>query len=279
MPVSPSQAAPGAFLRVLSPDDIPAAMELSSGAGWNQTPADWATLIELAPQSCFAIEMDGMVAATTTLVFYDRQLAWLGMVLTRPEYRGRGFARHLLEHALAVAERRGVATVKLDATDQGIRLYEKLGFRAEQVIERWSGESSGDATLAKTSCLTAKQMEELDHCAVGATRSPLLKLLSDRSSPISGEAGFAMHRPGRLAHFLGPCVSTSETGARQMIETCLAHHRGPWFWDLLPANEAAANMASEFGFRMSRSLVRMSRGAALSGNAGLAFATAGFELG
>jgi hypothetical protein len=43
-------------VRLLTAHDIPQALELSSGAGWNQTSEDWRTLIELEPESCFAME-------------------------------------------------------------------------------------------------------------------------------------------------------------------------------------------------------------------------------
>jgi GNAT superfamily N-acetyltransferase len=49
-------------------------------------------------------------------------LAWVGMVLTHPEYRRRGFARRLISHALEYARERGVMTLKLDATSAGRRL-------------------------------------------------------------------------------------------------------------------------------------------------------------
>src|SRR5205085_5065787 len=124
-------------LRLLNSGDLAAAFELSASAGWNQTVEDWSMLMELAPEGCFGIEADGRLVSTTTLVCYGQRLAWIGMVLTNAEYRGRGFARRLLAEALDRADSVGVETVKLDATDQGRPLYEKLGFKPEQAIERW----------------------------------------------------------------------------------------------------------------------------------------------
>jgi len=57
-------------------------------------------LLELAPQTCFGIEQDRRLVSTATLVCYGRRLAWIGMVLTHPEYRGRGFAHALEIHAV-----------------------------------------------------------------------------------------------------------------------------------------------------------------------------------
>ena len=90
----------GTILRRLAASDVPAALELSEQAGWNQTADDWRMLIDLAPEGCLAIEVEGKLAATTTLLCYGRRLAWIGMVLTKKSYRGRGFARRLLTQAL-----------------------------------------------------------------------------------------------------------------------------------------------------------------------------------
>src|SRR2546423_5714849 len=125
-------------LRSMRAEDVPAAFNLSAQAGWNQTEEDWRTLLELAPKTCLAIEVDGQLAATTTLLCYGRRLAWIGMVLTKAPYQRHGFARRLLAHALEIADKMGIATIKLDATDQGQPLYESLGFRNEQEIERWA---------------------------------------------------------------------------------------------------------------------------------------------
>src|SRR2546430_5017228 len=94
-------------------------MELSSQAGWNQTPEDWRTLIRLDSKGCFGVEVEGRLVATTTLLCHGRALAWVGMVLTRIEWRGRGFVRNLLTKALAPAGQPRLATVKIDGTEQG----------------------------------------------------------------------------------------------------------------------------------------------------------------
>ena len=126
-------------LRVMTAADIPAAMALKEAAGWNQTEADWHNLLRLAPEGCYCIEAGGTVAATTTAVCFGRELAWIGMVLTHPDYRGQGLARRLMEHALAQLDRR-VDWIKLDATDMGRPLYSKLGFQDECPVERWAGQ-------------------------------------------------------------------------------------------------------------------------------------------
>src|SRR5260370_37184294 len=95
-------------------------------------------LLELAPDRCLGIEAEGRLVATTTLLCYQRRLAWIGMVLTHPNYRGRGFARRLISAALDRADSPGVETVTLGATEQGRPLYEGFGFWAEQPSERWS---------------------------------------------------------------------------------------------------------------------------------------------
>src|SRR5262252_4088636 len=96
------------ILRKLRADDLPAAFLLSAQAGWNQTEDDWRMLLDLAPRTCFAIEVDGQLAATTTLLCYGRRLAWIGMVLTKPEFQRRGFAKKLFRETLRQADEMGI---------------------------------------------------------------------------------------------------------------------------------------------------------------------------
>lgn len=269
----------GERLRGLRAEDIPAAAQLSAQAGWNQTEQDWQTLLELNPEGCLAIEADGQLAATTTLLCYGHTLAWVGMVLTKPEYQRRGFSRRLLARTLENADRMGIATIKLDATDQGQPIYESLGFRCEQAIERWTrqGENCPPPPTGRAS--VEEPWRELDLIAFGSDRTRLLERLARLHSPRSISRSYLFVRPGRMTAYLGPCISEDPAAARSLIEQTVLTAACSWSWDLFPENRNAVALARDLGFSPKRHLVRMARGQQLHGNDTLIYAIAGFELG
>jgi len=272
-------------LRPMNADDLTAAAELSTAAGWNQTADDWRTLMELAPANCFAIEADGRLVSTITLLCYSQRLAWIGMVLTRSNYGGRGFARRLLAAALDRADSLGIETVKLDATDDGKPIYEKFGFKAQQPVERWSRPGSAqsqrpESDRSSRSYMLSPHLRELDFQAFGTDRSNILQTLAQRSALELTSNAFLFSRPGRTTQYLGPCIANDLAAAREIIidATNTAAHTS-WSWDLLPANKNAVALASELGFTRQRCLTRMGRGKPLRGREEMVFAIAGFEFG
>jgi GNAT superfamily N-acetyltransferase len=234
------------IIRLLTTSDVPQALALSSQAGWNQTGQDWQTLLALAPDSCFGLDCDFQLAATTTLICYGQTLAWLGMVLTKPEFQRRGFARLLVKYALDFADAHAIGTVKLDATHLGEALYESVGFIAEQPVERWFSEGVAPSSL---------------------------------TSPATNEDEFVKYREGLRARYLGPCRARSVETAERLIGSVLSQLPGPWLWDLLPSNQNAVALATSFGFRCQRKLIRMRRGVPLFENVSEIYAIRGFELG
>ncbi len=269
-------------IRALTVADLPILLTLSTAAGWNQTAADWRLLLRLEPDGCLGLEQDGKLVATSTLICYQDELAWLGMVLTHPDYRRRGLARQLVGALLELAGARRIKSVKLDATDLGQPLYETLGFRTEQSIERWSAACPIAQTITddlKPAPLAMLPFA-LDQRAFGASRARALQELAEHHTLYVGEDGYAIARPGAQAAYLGPCVAESIETARQLVNSCLRQHpRSPWFWDVLPANRAAVTLAQEFGFTMARRLVRMVKGHDGRGVDSLIFAPAGLEIG
>lgn len=266
-------------LRTLRADDLPAAFQLSAQAGWNQTEEDWRMLLELSSEGCLGIEVDGHLVATTTLFFYGRRLAWIGMVLTSPDYRRRGLAKKLLTHCLEQADRMGIETTKLDATDQGQPLYEKFGFHHDQEIQRWTRPGEGEAPPAASGTSAAEPGRALDSLAFGADRSIMLHRLAQRHPPISVAQSYLFSRPGRVTAYLGPCVSENPKTARRLIEECVQSTMCSWSWDLFPCNHHAVAIARDLGFSPQRHLVRMARGKDLRERKNAIYAIAGFELG
>ena len=240
-------------VRILSRRDIPAALELSMAAGWNQTALDWDAVLTNSPDTCLGIECDGRLVATTTLVCYEKRLAWVGMVLTHADYRRRGFARMLVTQALEMAHERDIRTVKLDATDQGRPLYASLGFVDEQPVERWGYDEE------------SVRSGEREQRGVPAIAEP---------------KGYLLHRTGSRAYYLGPCIAddpdTAERLFRRAMDDICAEH---YFWDLLPANRAAVELARKLGFGPVRHLKRMVHGPNPMTDESRIYAIAGFEWG
>ena len=56
--------------------------------------------------------------------------AYIMNIYTRPEYRRRGVAYHVLDLLVRDCRERGVDFISLEATDLGRPLYEKYGFVA-----------------------------------------------------------------------------------------------------------------------------------------------------
>ena len=239
--------------------------------------------MRLEPEGCFGVDGDGALAATATAVCYGTSLAWIGMVLTDPAHRGKGFARQLMRRSIDFIAARGVGWAKLDATDMGKPLYCSLGFEDECVIERWGRQPAPceGADLPRLAAIP----EALDREAFGADRGAFLRLLEPFESAGGPEGGYAMGRPGTKAAYFGPCVSRSRAEARELLRWFVARHAGETvYWDILETNPEAPALAREFGFtplrKLWRQALRVSGAAApLEHDDRLVYGTAGFEVG
>lgn len=269
-------------VRTLTLDDVASAMDLSIAANWNQTAEDWQRLIRLSPDGCRCIDSDEKIAATVTRINYGKQLAWIGMVLTRPENRRQGYARRLVEDVIASAEDHGIRTLKLDATEQGRPLYASVGFVVESTIERWERKGdAGPSTADHSECPVSGLLLAQDAKAFGVSRKELLHDLSSSARCEAMSTGYILARAGRTARYLGPCVAASVDEARELIARQLNNDAATcaWYWDLLTTNLEALNCAQALGFTRSRTLWRMRRGEPIDKDDSLTYAIAGFELG
>ena len=265
-------------MRPLVGSDVEAMLRLKDAAGWNQTKDDLVRNLELEPEGCFAIDCEGRLASTIAVITYGNELAWIGMVLTDPPFRGRGFARQLFAHALEWLDARGAACSKLDATSMGEPLYRSFGFEVECGIERWVRKPIpyGRGSI----CEAGISDFGLDRKIFGADRSALLASLAQHGSIDLGGGQYAMGRAGSKAAYFGPAIMLDRETARRGVEWFLHAYGGETtYWDLVPSNEAAVELARELGFERARQLVRMRRGKEAVSDLSKMFAIAGFEYG
>lgn len=238
---------------------IEEALALSIEAGWNQTAEDWRRLIHLAGEGCFGIVVNGRLVCSAVALVYESRLAWIGMVLTAVEHRGKGYARTLLERCLQYCDEQAVSCVKLDATDLGRPVYQKLGFVDERPVSRWL-RKPGELALAPSGISPEIDLA-LDTEAFGVDRSGLVHALAMEETFAINGRGHAFARSGRSARHFGPCVAREPAVAETLLNAFLARHGNEASQlDLCDENADAVRIAEAAGFERTRRLIRMYRG-------------------
>jgi GNAT superfamily N-acetyltransferase len=276
--------------------DIPAGLRLNELAGWNQTAADWHRFLDASPKGCFVAEFDGQVRGTTATISFENRFAWIAMVLVDAEYRGRGVGTRLLERAIAYLDDLRVPTIKLDATPQGLPIYQKLGFVAEYEIARWMlrrspAETRNAPGMPLRESLSQQCWESIckaDRELFGADRSVLLKSLQDEAPDFATAIwrdgvldGYAFARRGFFADHFGPAMASDAGATSKQLEGFLARSRREiLIADCLQSNRVVGGLLKSRGFAYSRPLTRMYRGPNdYVGQPGLICAIAGPEFG
>lgn len=256
-------------VRTMTFADLPLGLRLRQQAGWNQTPADWARFLSLAPDGCFvALHDKEPVGTATTCVLGS--VAWIGMMLVEPAFRGRGIGRALMEHALKHLEARNVRTVRLDATPQGEPLYRKLGFQDQFTLGRFGGEPDGLGSATTVEPGTRKDWHsaaELDQLVTRTERKTLLfELFRERPTELrvirrgGAVVGYMTVRRGARAWQLGPCCATAEAGPLLLADAFHRFAGRSCFIDIPHAHDQAIALARRHGFLEQRTLLRMYRG-------------------
>lgn len=254
----------------LTPEALAMLGELVVYSGWNQTPQDWGVFF-----SCGSIyvvrDEQGRIGASGAVLpmgesrpgylasLTGRGVAWISMILVRPELRGHGLGRSVFEQCVRDIARQGRIAM-LDATPQGEPLYEQFGFEPLWRLTRWRREAcpaTGPALpLAKPDLDT---LAELDQEALGFARKRLLGELLGRpdSRYVRHALGFAIVRAGRAAHHIGPLVATDEPTAMAVMQEAVAALSGPVLIDVPDDRPLLRQALVAAGFAPQRGFARM----------------------
>ena len=261
----------GPEVRRLTERDIDAAIHLTDLEHWGYTRADWARLLYLSPQGCFAAEVDGEVVGVLSTTSYD-SVAFLGAVIVRPDLRGQHLGQAMMRAALAYLESAGVSSVRLNAYLNVIPFYQKLGFRREYGNCRWTGPAGGRAhhrvRTAWSEDLPA--IRDLDSEYFGADRSALLTRLLEEFSArflVADDRGrlrgFIVGNASGDSCEIGPWVTEpgDRSVARHLFEALVDATAAETFAFSSPdPNGSATLFARERGLAESFRTLRMVRG-------------------
>ncbi|MFT3946677.1 MAG: GNAT family N-acetyltransferase [Agriterribacter sp.] len=281
------------IIRIMQPDDIAAGLSLSADEGWNQTVNDWNFLITYSGSICIAAICQKEIIATTTAILYSGRVAWIGMVLVKKTYRGRGISKLLLDHVFE--KLKSFPSIKLDATPQGQQVYTKFGFKDEYRIARMVNTVRQKITIPAGDLLPEKVRPEhmhgiiaLDEIVFGANRAQLIEMLVKtyphkawvlvRDNRITG---FALGRDGSRYHHIGPVTALTMLDAGMLVTHALGELAvKPVVMDILCDKEELMSSLMAAGFSTQRYFTRMYKaGNPFPGVSNNMFAICGPEFG
>jgi GNAT superfamily N-acetyltransferase len=267
----------------LTEADLPRAAALSALVGWNQNEADWRVFLRDGAAMALDDGDAAALAATGAVLPFGPDLAWISMILVRPDRRRQGQATAMMRWA---GERlAATACVALDATPDGREVYRRLGFQDVFGFTRWRVNrppAAPDVAVRPLQDADWPALLDLDAAAFGAPREALLRGFAARL-PQAGwiavdGSGFALGRDGLRAPEIGPVVAQDEATALALVAAAATAIARPVLIDLTDSATGIGAVLAGTGERL-RPFTRMTRGAALPGDPRRLFAMAGPEFG
>ena len=133
----------GATFHTMSLEDLSLALDWARGEGWNPGIDDAPAFLAADPEGFFVARVGDVPAAVISVVNHAPDLAFLGLYIAAPAFRGQGIGLGLWTHALGHAQGR---TVGLDGVPDQQENYRRSGFELTGETHRFEGRLEGQVT-------------------------------------------------------------------------------------------------------------------------------------
>lgn len=199
-------------------------LDWAAAEGWNPGLSDAAAFLAADPGGFFvAVDGHDPVAAISVVTHSD-QMAFLGLYLCLPDYRGRGIGFDLWRHALEHARAR---TVGLDGVAAQEANYARSGFVRAGATRRFEGtlDPARDGAVSVLRPSDIDTVLALDAQACGYARPDFLCAWVDGAPDrvtVRSDSGFATARLCREGIKLGPIVAQTPDAALILGRAALA---------------------------------------------------------
>jgi ribosomal protein S18 acetylase RimI-like enzyme len=155
---------PELSIRAMTPADAPVAIAWARAIGWRDRTRFYEFVFRVPTCQVLVGEVDGRVAVTGTAVAQG-PVGWLGGLIVDPAKQRRGFGRAMTQELTARLRAAGCETLSLEATDEGLPMYERMGFRVEATYHQLEAGKLEAAPLLPTGA-RLRRMEPSDLPAV-----------------------------------------------------------------------------------------------------------------
>jgi GNAT superfamily N-acetyltransferase len=221
-------------LRAMVSGDLLQAHRLSQAVGWGHRLEDWQMMFDLG-RGFVGVDRGGVVQGVGLWWPFGEDYATLGMIIVSPQLQRSGIGRGLMESILAAA---GARRVQLNATSEGLRLYESMQFVPASKICTHVGSISGETrpvlgggSVREIRASDWPVLRNLDRRASSMDRTGLLDALARESRGFVAESGdrisgYVLCRQFGRAKVLGPLVAEGEQSALALLSSAAIETRG-----------------------------------------------------
>lgn len=194
----------GLYLRRCTGEDISDLCQLVADVNWDQVAADCRNFLKHG--EIWSVVHLNRIVGCAAWVKRSEDMAWIGMVITRPEWRGCSIATNLMKKLL---ERTSQYRYRLlDASAMGAPVYRKLGFSGMYRVSRVSWHGGKNLVPRLEWVKFDSKLHELPGVAAG---DPLVKQFMENAPELSYVGlrdgricAWFSGRAGRTAMHIGP---------------------------------------------------------------------------
>lgn len=240
-------------MRPLTPEDLPACLDLGETAGWPREERKWRLLLELGDGLCIEGD-DGRLIASGLVTPMGPELAIIGMMVVDSRHGRQGHGRRILRGLL---ERLGDTPTFLYASPQGQPLYRALGFEPRDAVIKHIGRLDRIPALDRAIWRAGPDDLDLlaayDRAATGLDRRDLLAGILRKTvkcivyPDAANIQGYAIVWDNAETRHIGPVVAADDAIARALILAGLEERRPLYRVDLAQHKEAIAGWLRELG--------------------------------
>lgn len=269
--ISMRAARADAALRTMTAGDVEAMHGLVLQMSWPHRAVDCAMLLDLG-SGLAATDAAGRTIGVGLWWAFGASAGTIGMVLVAQEHQGLGIGRSLMAALIAEA---GPRALMLNATAEGLRLYERLGFGRIGLVRQHQARIAGALTGPRLPAVPVRRAKPADYeglCAMdaaafGADRTALIArlLLAGEAWVVDGDgahaAGFTILREFGRGQMIGPAVAASEDAAIALVAAAARAARAGVLRVDIPAHaQRLAAWLTEAGLPPINTVTTMLRG-------------------
>ena len=251
---------------------VQSALGRAESEGWQPGLGDHRAFFAADPEGFFRSTLEHRTVATISVVRGSSDLAFVGLYIVAPEFRGRGFGKQLWDDALGHFDG---FTLGLDAVPEQVETYASDGFTTIYGNAHFSAEASDlpepdpDSSVRSAATVPFDDLVAFDGAHYFGPRPEFLRewIAGDGRralAALDGNSitGFAASRPTSSGHRIGPFFANDPETARELILTLAANLSGPISVDAPEPNQDAFGLFTELGMKQSFPTTRMYRGPA-----------------